>query len=336
MDRFTNRLDALEASNIINETIVSVLPSCSAITLTSGMTTSGMNSMANSIASANLVTSSSTIFSDKGKATPNIITKNNSGDAIVNISCHGMLQNAKSQQPQLVSNAVGMSVCTEGVQSHLPGVGGVPLATAVAQGHQIASVGEVALAMPHASHIPTLPTLSVSQELNLPKSSISHQVSDSSQPHMVTPVNCSKICQDSQQTIHYGAEGTSFRIQGVYETVTMPNRSVITSTQNQLLCNHAQASQKKGVSIMPSLPIVPQLEALIVMLVILICYRDIPSRQVVHALAHLSQIYFQQLLNTSVAGPGMMGATLVSTCGTKGLQGETSLQDLRQSTSLQQ
>ena len=246
MDNFTNRLDALEASSIINETIVSVLLHGSAITLTSGMTTSVMNSMAKSVASVNLVTSSSTIFSDKGKATLNILTKNSSGDAIVNISGHGLLQNLKSQQPQLFSDAVGGSVCTE-VQSHLPGVGGVPTATAVAQGHQIASVGGVALAIPHASLLSTLQTSSVSQQLNLPRSSISHQ-------------------------------------------------------------GHPQQASCSCVS--ASLSTLPPM-------------------------ASQHQSSFAQV-NPGVTSPGMMAATLASTCGTKGLQGETSLQDLRQSASLQQ
>ena len=74
MDRFTNRLDALEASSIIGETIVSVLPHL-VVTLTLGLTTSVLNSMAKNVASVNLVTSSSTIFSGKGKAIPNIVAK---------------------------------------------------------------------------------------------------------------------------------------------------------------------------------------------------------------------------------------------------------------------
>ena len=73
-----------------------------------------------------------------------------------------MLQNAKSQQPQLPSNAVGASVCTEEVQSHLTGVDGVPVDTAVTDGHQMAPVWGITLEMPHALHISTLLPLSVS------------------------------------------------------------------------------------------------------------------------------------------------------------------------------
>ena len=70
---------------------------------------------------------------------------------------------------------------------------------------------------------------------------------------MVNPVNHSKFLQDSQQASHYGSEGKTFRTQGAYKTVTMVKKSIIPSAQQQLLYNHAFASQTK-VLIMQSLP----------------------------------------------------------------------------------